>query len=298
MARYIDLEVTEEYIKGSGAFVGAAQSHDDVVFKIKFGGMWNGTTKTVQFLDARHTLPATEIVLTTSDLYNNTPGTYLVPIPYEAKRYAGKMAMTIKGVIVNSTTQTETSAILAVSGEFVVKESNWDSQGQSAQDVTPTQAEQLQQELDSILGSITTAINAAASAAVSETNASSSANVASIAKNLAIVAKEAAEAAQAIASSAATTATTESTKIQNMTVSATALESNQNPTVTKQSVGSSYNLQFGLPKASNAITLTSGQWAAFQVINGHLYVTYPDDEGDVSFTINENGHLIMTVQGV
>lgn len=157
--RTIDLTITNEYIKGTGEFVGAAGSHDDVVFRMTFGDMWDGLAKTIVWRNAYRENP-TFTVVTAAMLEDNTvPNVYLVPIPLEAKQYAGKMGMTIKGAV--SEDDLETMATLSVYGEFVVKESYWSDDAEAAADVTPTEALQLQTQLEELTEATLDALNAA-----------------------------------------------------------------------------------------------------------------------------------------
>lgn len=159
--RYIDLTITNEYIKGTGEFVGAAGSHDDVAFRMTFGPMWLGLTKTVLFHNAYRQNP-TIVVVTAAMLEDpSVPNVYVVPIPVEAKQYAGKMGLTIKGATVED--DTETSATLSVYGEFIVKESYWDNDAEAAADVTASQAEQLQSQIEELTDDMLDAIATASS---------------------------------------------------------------------------------------------------------------------------------------
>ena len=136
--RIIELTIDNEWIRGAGVFAGVTGSHDDVILRMKFSDMWEGMAKTVEFLDANHE-NATVKVISNADLVD--VNTYDVKIPAEAKLYSGKMVVTIKGA--KTASNVETEATLSVFGEFEIKESLWSSEAESAEDVTPTMAEQL-----------------------------------------------------------------------------------------------------------------------------------------------------------
>lgn len=152
MTRTIPLKIENEYIVGDGVFIGAAGSHNDVVLRMAFSPFWDGLAKTVQFLDALNENPV-DIILTADKLEDTDPRVYLVPVPYGAKAYEGRMSVAIRGVAVSG--NDETRATLAVYGEFDVGESRWDGEGQAEGDVTPTQAEQLQAQYEAIMEDIT-----------------------------------------------------------------------------------------------------------------------------------------------
>lgn len=181
--RTIPIKVRNEYIVGDGVLVGAAGSHNDVVLRMEFSEMWAGLAKTVQFRDAlgENTV---DIILTADKAENWNTNVYLIPIPYGAKAYAGRMAVSIKGVLVGSDGKTA-RATLTVRGWFEVAESDWDEDGQEEGDITPTQAEQLQSQIEIISGllgetmpSVEAAVKSAAAAEESAKSAESSKNAA------------------------------------------------------------------------------------------------------------------------
>ena len=138
--RIIDCKVQDEYIVGDGVFVGATGSHDDVALRLTFGDMWEGKTKKVQFTDA---LGTETVERTLIDAMKDDSGAYIVPIPYEAKRYPGEMAVTVKGAVTNDETDPaeETCATLAVRARFIVKDSGWDADAAESHLPTPSDAE-------------------------------------------------------------------------------------------------------------------------------------------------------------
>nr|DAT44791.1 MAG TPA: hypothetical protein [Caudoviricetes sp.] len=153
MTRTIPIKIQNEYIIGDKVPIGAAGSHNDVVLRMEFSPMWDGLTKTAQFQNAL----ATDVVNTaiSSDmLESGSTNVYLVPVPNGAKKYAGAMTLALKGVSISG--ENETRATLAVYGEFDVEESKWDAVSQAEQDVTPTQAEKLQKQIDDVKGNVAT----------------------------------------------------------------------------------------------------------------------------------------------
>jgi hypothetical protein len=276
MSRIIELTIDNEWIRGDRVFAGASGSHDDVILRMDFKSMWDGLTKTVEFQDAYHE-NAVVIILTTDMLVEDTENTYDVPIPAKAKAFAGKMVVTVKGVTVEN--NVETKAVLTVYGEFEVKESLWNASAEVVADITPTLASQLQAEVDSIKSTIVQAVGAAEDAAQSAAAALQSASDA----------EDAADAAEASAAIA--------TAVVDMTVSSETKNFNEPASVTKTESSGVYNLHFGIPKGTPGVSVQAGSYFGFYIDeNSHLHVVYADESADnPTFTINEDGHLIMTL---
>lgn len=169
--RIIPCQVTDEYVRGSGVVVGAAGSHNDVALRLVFGPMWAGTARSIVWKDALGGNP-TVTILGTDLLETGEAEVYIVPIPAEPKAYAGDMTMTIKGAVVDG--DTETSATLTARAFFTVMESDWDEDAAESGDVNPTQAEQLQAQIEEIKDSIVAATQAATEAAASADAAAAS----------------------------------------------------------------------------------------------------------------------------
>lgn len=169
--RVIPCRVTDEYVQGAGVVAGAAGSHNDVALRLTFGAMWTGTARSIVWKNARGG-NATVTLLTANLLEEGEEEIYLVPIPAEAKEYAGEMSVTVKGVTVSG--ETESSATLTATAYFTVLESDWDEDAEESGDVNATQAEQLQAEIEGIKESIVEAKNSAIAAAESEKNAAAS----------------------------------------------------------------------------------------------------------------------------
>nr|DAF46450.1 MAG TPA: Putative tail fiber protein [Siphoviridae sp. ctdau33] len=197
MTRTIPLKIQNEYIAGDKVLIGAAGSHNDVVLRMEFSPLWEGLTKTVQFRDALGE-KTIETLLTAELLEKNSTTVYMVPVPNGAKKYAGEMTLAVKGAAVSG--DKETRATTAVHGTFTVVESKWDTSAETEQDVPPTQAEQLQSQIDAVLGTINDAAASANAAAASAQSAAESAETAtaaagSIGNSVTAAAKSAAAAA-------------------------------------------------------------------------------------------------------
>lgn len=149
--RIIECHVTDEYVRGAGVVVGAAGSGNDVAIRLLFNPMWDGTTKSIEWFNAYGENP-TLTILTADLLEAGTTNVYVVPIPPEPKEYAGEMRMVLKGIQIDD--NGITSATMSAVAEFTVMESEWDPDAQESADINPTQAEQLQQQVDRILDTV------------------------------------------------------------------------------------------------------------------------------------------------
>lgn len=239
--RVIPLQVTDEYVRGAGVPVGAAGSHDDVALRLAFGPMWAGTAQSIVWRDANGEHP-TITALTTDMLAEGESEVYLVPIPAEPKRFAGQMVMTIKGATVSG--GTETTATLTATARFTVMESEWSEDAEASGDITPTQAEQFQAELEHIKTGILEAREARDSAAES---AASAQEQAAAAKNQADRAQGQAERAAAALEG-----------LQNTQVSAVTVPETSQAAAIKTQAGSYCHIRFEIPRGRQGATGPTG----------------------------------------
>lgn len=209
--RIIQLAVRNEYILGAGVEIGAVGSHDEVLLELDFRGSrnWHGLTKKAIFYDALGENPTT-ILLTTNLLAQGQTEVYYVPVPYEAKTVAGDSILTLEGVEVDG--ESEKLRIVTREATFRVLPSK--RYFTDPAPVTPTQAEQLQAEIDEIKTDIVAAAESAAAAKDSEEQAALSAlhaaNSAIGAGTCANFAQDSANAAAASAGEAGASASTAS----------------------------------------------------------------------------------------
>lgn len=162
--RYIEIECSNEYVKGAGVPIGAAGSYSDVALKIKFSDSWDGMAKHITWLDANGENPT--IVYLTANNYDGEYYTSL--IPGEAKAIAGIATMSIKGA-------DSSQGTLTAKAEFKVLESVYDENAEESVQPTPTVADQLQVQIDEMLDRVAEASASAIAAAASETAAANSA---------------------------------------------------------------------------------------------------------------------------
>nr|DAL16297.1 MAG TPA_asm: hypothetical protein [Caudoviricetes sp.] len=177
----VKLQISNEYIQGSGVSVGAAGSHDDVLLEMDFrpSTVWAGTTRRAIFSNALGE-NRTVIVLTTNLLEEGQGEVYLVPVPQQAKDVAGECFLTVEGFVTDGSGK-EIVRCVTEEARFRVLPSKLYTNDSAP--VTPSQAEQLQAEIDSIK---TTIVNAG----ISERNAAASAAAALESKNGAVSARD------------------------------------------------------------------------------------------------------------
>ena len=86
-------------------------------------------------------------------------------------------------------------------------------------------------------------------------------------------------------------------QVVGMTVSAETLDPVETATVTKTLENDHYNIHFGIPQGAPGISVQPGSLFGFYISNdGHLHVVYADDVTGPEFMINNEGHLIMTLE--
>lgn len=193
--RIIPCQVCDEYIKGAGVVVGAAGSHHDVLLELAFSPLWEGLAKTITWFDALGEHP-TITVLSPNLLAPGELEVYRVPIPAEAKAVAGEMELTIKGVAVAD--GVESRATVAATARFRVLPGKWSPDAEESQQITPSQAEQIQAQIEAIKSHFVAAAEDAASAAASAASASADREAAQEAKETAVTsARQAVESEQA-----------------------------------------------------------------------------------------------------
>ena len=189
--RIIRLGVRGDYVLGAGVEIGAVGSHDEVLLELDFrdSPVWHGLTKKAIFYDAVGQNPTT-ILLTTNLLAEGQTEVYCIPVPYAAKAVAGDCTLTIEGALIEG----ETEKIRIVTGEAPFQVLPSRRYLTDPAPVTPTQAEQLQAEIDEIKEDIVEAAENAAATAQSEANAKASENAAKSSENAALKSQQAAAA--------------------------------------------------------------------------------------------------------
>lgn len=303
MNRIISLSVEDMYIKYTGEAFGATGSHNAVTLRMTFGPAWEGTAKTAYFTDALGNA-SVALVLGLDTLVD---GAYEVDVPSEALKTAGVATITIKGVLVSG--ETTTKAITTAAGHFRVLDSELPDSAGNAGTITPSDKDQLQAEIAGMEALFTTAKAAAeAAAANAKTSETAAAGSASQANTAAAAAAESVKrAAEQIplaqaevkkAENAAARSEAAWSGLQKTDVYAVTVPYTNNAKAIKEQVDDHFHVRFEIPKGepgrNGAVVAANGLYG-FQVNpEGRLILTYTGDTPP-NFTINEAGHLILTL---
>lgn len=149
--RIVTIQLRDEFVVGAGVSIGAAGSHDDVLLEMDFrdSPTWAGTTRRAIFSNALGE-NRTPIILTTDLLEEGHSEVYLVPVPAEAKEVAGECFLTVEGFIGEG--ELEKVRIVTEEAKFRVLPSKLYTNDNPS--LTPTEAEQLQKEVDAFKESV------------------------------------------------------------------------------------------------------------------------------------------------
>lgn len=173
MDRIIEVKVGGNHLTKDSKYAGVRGEANVALLKITFDDSWDNFAKKVTFWDARGNNPV-ERTLTTDYLENISRSTriYLIPIPAEPMAEAGKMTFVVDGYVDGKRQR-------SMSDQLEVKDSPIaDNAGEPA-DPTPTQAEQLQSQIEGIIGTIAVASTSAEEAKTYSMQASEDAHMAS-----------------------------------------------------------------------------------------------------------------------
>jgi len=163
--RIINVKVGGNHLSKDNKNAGVRGEANVTKLRITFDEGWDGYAKTVTFFDAHGNNPVKRIqgVDLIEDIINDTR-TYITPIPKEPLAIAGELTFVIDGYFDGKRQR-------SLSDKLVVKDApDTDNAGEPT-DPTPTQAEQLQSQIDAVIGDIQ-------NAAVSEKNAKGYADLA------------------------------------------------------------------------------------------------------------------------
>ena len=148
MDRLIEVKVNGNFVSKDNKNAGTQGEYNITTMRIEFDAGWDGFAKHISFWDALGQNPV-EIILTTNLLEDIAASTriYAVKIPGEPLAEAGEMSFVIDGYIDGVRQR-------SVEDHLTVKPANSaDNAGEPA-DPTPSQAEQLQVEIDAIIEDI------------------------------------------------------------------------------------------------------------------------------------------------
>ena len=197
MDRLIEVKINGHHLSKDNNVAGVQHESNATVLRIEFDPTWDGLAKKVTFWDARGLNPV-ERILTTDLLEDMAQSTriYLCPIPGEAMAEAGRLEFVVDG-------WKDGVRPRSLSAQLTVKPAPKADNAGQPEDPTPSMAEQLQGQVDAMMGELQVAVTAKEDARASaEEAAASAANI----KASEDAAKASAEAAAASAGEAAASA--------------------------------------------------------------------------------------------
>lgn len=148
MGRIIEVKGNGGYLSVDRRKAGNQHEANSTKLRITFDPGWDGYAKTVTFWDAKGQNPVKRTL--TADLLENVDENtrvYLCPIPGEALAENGMMTFAIDGYVNGVRQRT-------VGAELEVEWSPYEENAGEAADPTPSQAEQLQAEIEALLGDV------------------------------------------------------------------------------------------------------------------------------------------------
>ena len=154
MDRIINVKVGGYHLTKDKKIAGVRGEGNVAHLRITFDESWDKLAKTVTFFDAEGNNPVKRIqgIDLIEDIINDKR-TYLTPIPAEPMAIAGKLSFVIDGYFDGKRQR-------SLSDELIVEDAPIIDDAAEPTDPTPTQAEQLQSEIDYIKGNIQEAITA------------------------------------------------------------------------------------------------------------------------------------------
>lgn len=172
MDRIIEVNVNGSYLTKDSNTAGVQHEANDKTLRITFDDGWDGYAKKVTFWDAFKQTPV-KIILGADRLEDITVSTrvYLCPIPGEAMTEAGWCSFVIDGYV-------DGKRHRSVEDHLKVFPANFAEEAGEPADPTPTQAEQLQVQVEAILDTIQEAVASGGEAKEAAAEAAESAEAA------------------------------------------------------------------------------------------------------------------------
>ena len=155
MDRIIEIKVNGNYLTKDNRYAGVQHEANMTALRIEFDDGWDGFAKTITWWDATGENPV-EIILGADRLENVALSTriYLVLIPGEALAESGECSFVIDGFIDGKRQR-------SVEDHLTVMEAAYAEDAGQPADPTPTQAEQLQKEIESVVEDVQAAAQSA-----------------------------------------------------------------------------------------------------------------------------------------
>ena len=210
----INVKINGNHLTKDSRRAGVQHEGNATKLCIDFDKSWDDLAKVVTFWNSRGEHPV-KVVLTTNLVIDLTADNwkYICPIPPEAMTDAGNLTFVVDGWVTKTDAEgnvTHAERHRSVSDALEVIAAPYDPDADESVDPTPTQAEQLQVQIDSIKNTIQnaeiSAISAANSAQASQASADASEASAQASLNASIVANAEADLAGMYAENARTSA--------------------------------------------------------------------------------------------
>lgn len=144
--RTICIQVRDYLMQRAGESAGASGSDRAAALRLTFDKSWAGLTKTVYFTDAREEA-STSQVLGLDDLVAGESETYDVPIPANALKYEGRATVTVRGVALDTSGQTE-RAVTTAQAAAIETEARTREAARQAAETAREQAETKRQQAE------------------------------------------------------------------------------------------------------------------------------------------------------
>lgn len=140
--RTIYMRVTGDSVEPGGGVAGVQGSGNVDQVVLAFDGGWDGYTKTCVWWDAHGAMAARRLLTAELLVDGGTDArTYVVPVPPEALRYAGECALVVEGSAPGRRARSAAQSLRVVAAPL----------GDGAQELTPSELEQVQAQVDVLL---------------------------------------------------------------------------------------------------------------------------------------------------
>ena len=151
MKRRIEVKVDGSHLTKDSGTAGVQHEANSTLLRIKFDESWDGMAKSVTWWNANGLNPVVRVL--TADMLEDINNTriYLCPIPGEPLEEAGMCTLVIDGFLDGKRQR-------SVSDQLKVTPAPYAAYAGTAADPTPTQAEQLQVQIESFVGDIQKAV--------------------------------------------------------------------------------------------------------------------------------------------
>jgi len=264
MDRIIEIKVGGNYLSKDNKVAGVRGEGNVTNLRITFAEDWDNYAKKITFWNARGLNPV-ERILTTDLLENIEENTriYIVPIPAEPMEETGMFTFVIEGYLDGKRQKCVPDKLEVKDAPIVAGEPI---------DPTPTQAEQLQVQIDGIKGTIQSSIEAEKVAVKAKEDAVKAKEDAVKAKEDAVEAKE---------------------DIQNMSVSAETLRTGEQAFAQKTEREGVVNLHFGLPAGGKGDRGISGVYVGSDTPSDPEYNVWIDPNGTVTDVAPQNDDHVV-----